>query len=849
MDQVREALRLASWGFNVLPAAYREKSPVVKWTAWQSRRTDEMLRRWFNGRASNYWVMGGSMSGVVVLDIDNPEADRWWRDVAGIGEAMDRTACVRTSEKQPGWWGHHYYFRIKRGEEGGARFPAWSNHPEKGPEGIVIDDAPSFDVRGDGTGVIAPPSIHESGVAYEWVRSPEALVDAPEQLEKAFWQRGGAGGPQHRPGAARVQKSGSGGAGAGAVAIRSTLTALLERPAGAGGRNNWLSKVAGHYAKQFRGMRDLYDWHCRMANRMLDPELEEEEFAKTVGSIWESEHQNHPERAMGPDSGFLGSGDYTIICSAKQGDEYTTAEYADFDLDVQGVIDEGDGKRAYDLVVMRKRDRQKLPALLEGSQLADSKQLETWLAGLGVSVMPPEQIAPRVGSPGIRLRRYLEAQGAPLSKATDHLGWHPGLGFVTFDSLITSEGRQDLAGIRPSPRIRGWGDWNYGFAGDEAEALDVLRWVMEFREPQYAAVFSAWLTAVILKGQFESELFPIFSIESRAETGKSRGFFALMMQLFGNRQGPGQSTVPAMRDIISSNSNGAAWIDDATRLDKYGELLREMVVEGSVSKKAQDRTGNESVKLRSALLVTGEGLGSMTSEPAIQDRFVRVLSMPSPKGRMSDRDPGVPQILEIDRLNEKYGKDLSRLAGWVVAAVLREGAEIAEHRRYQTEPGRIGAVNGVLRSAARVFASVIGDTFWVRFVDEYCESRRSEDNLPFLVAEILPYALRQVTVAAGAPRGAYGAVWVDDTGIVQVSAGSVADAWNRRPNLTDREKQLGSAQAIGMDLTTIGAGPRVTHRLVHTGVSHEGKQFKQYRALSPEWSKRVLELTELGELA
>src|SRR5204863_7144266 len=80
----------------------------------------------------------------------------------------------------------HYYFRVREGDA----CPSWGGHDLEDTEGV------HFDVRSDGTGVIIPPSIHESGNPYEWVRGLEAILPLPNALRgrDAEPTAGGAGG-------------------------------------------------------------------------------------------------------------------------------------------------------------------------------------------------------------------------------------------------------------------------------------------------------------------------------------------------------------------------------------------------------------------------------------------------------------------------------------------------------------------------------------------------------------------------------------------------------------------------------------------------------------------------------
>ena len=142
------------------------------------------------------------------------------------------------------------------------------------PNGEPVANAklqPGVDLKANGGYVVAPGSLHVSGQRYRWVSRPASRsVMVP-------WPTG-------------ALPSASGDApGTQAPADRSRLAPLLASPAEPGGRNDWLTAVAGHYAKAFE-WRDVFDFHMAQANASLSEPLEPGELAKTSDSIWGAEH-------------------------------------------------------------------------------------------------------------------------------------------------------------------------------------------------------------------------------------------------------------------------------------------------------------------------------------------------------------------------------------------------------------------------------------------------------------------------------------------------------------------------------------------------------------------------------
>lgn len=734
------AQELAAQGLQVLPAAYKDKAPIVPWTKFQERRTDGLLAQWFGSQDRNYWILTGHMSGVVVLDCDNEEAERYWREEKGLGDELDRTACVKTRQ------GHHYYFRC-----GDERISSWSMHPTK-----EQPELPSFDVRAEKTGVIAPPSVHESGHVYEWVRPLADAVEVPDALRRG---QEAAGVSQGEAGAA----SGS----EGPSVVRSMLSTLLSNPPGreGDGRNVWLSKVAGHYAKQYRGQRDAYETQCKIAHDLIPKGLGEAEYRKTIESIWNKEHEEHQERELDEDTGWLASGQDVILTQVrvKSADgksyEYTLAPWSDFDIQARGVIEDESDNVLFDVVLVRKRQKDRVEAVLPARMLGDSKKLAGWLAGYGVAVMPPDNLYPMAGTVGARLLRYLNSQEAPRARMAAALGWNEETeGFLTFDEVIRADGPHPHEGVRPDPllKISKRAPFKYGFEGGEEAAREVLKEVLTFHDETTASIFGAWWAACLLKPQIEARtaLFPFAAIEAASESGKTTGFFSLMMGLNGNIQGETQGTKASSRDTMGSHKSGIVWTDDLDDPQFLHELLRTATAGGSMMKKGQDNTQNVVIQLVSPIVISGESLG-LSGQKALLDRAV-MIKAPSPVGRVSKKDPARPQWDDIVELRERYPAargGLAVVAGSLVSMALREVGQIAGAlRACKRGQGRAADKAAVLGAGARLLDALCGhDGAWDGQGEHYQRVlawQEEQDPLTHkpwdntLTLTILPWALR-----------------------------------------------------------------------------------------------------------
>ena len=160
-------------GFSVVPLAPNSKRPALdSWDEFQSRRPtpDEVQKWWGDRQQHGVAIVCGQVSGIVVLDIDNPE--KFGVALQTIGGTLPDTPIVRTRK---GW---HLYFqyppnRIVRRHD---RLNDWG-----------------AELRGDGCYVVAPPTVID-GHRYHWATrkgkcmalGEVPIAECPEWLLDAF---------------------------------------------------------------------------------------------------------------------------------------------------------------------------------------------------------------------------------------------------------------------------------------------------------------------------------------------------------------------------------------------------------------------------------------------------------------------------------------------------------------------------------------------------------------------------------------------------------------------------------------------------------------------------------------
>jgi replicative DNA helicase len=232
LERARDYVRR---GFSVIPLEPRGKRPIVAWKEFQSRRpTDDELVAWFT-EPRNIGIVTGEISGIDVIDVDS-------RDALDIATKLGLPTCpvVKTAR------GFHFFF---------AHEPGVGNFQER-------DDLPGIDLRAEGGFVVAPPSVHETGVVYRWEGEDRPLQPLPRWI------------------LADVQTS--------AQVVKIPVPTLYTG-ADEGSRNQSLARLVGSWAAtmpiEFALPAALY-W----ARNLCRPSMDDREVDRTVRSIYAKEH-------------------------------------------------------------------------------------------------------------------------------------------------------------------------------------------------------------------------------------------------------------------------------------------------------------------------------------------------------------------------------------------------------------------------------------------------------------------------------------------------------------------------------------------------------------------------------
>lgn len=175
-DWLTAAVRYSDRGFSIIPV--KGKHPAIPtWKPYQMRlpSTTEVTD-WHKGiPGAGIAIVTGALSDLVVVDIDGPlESGLTLLEENGID--IPKTTTVRTAG------GYHLWFA----------------HPGiavKSPSAILANEAVKIDIRGDGAYIVAPPSVHPSGVRYEFQYEADVLPAFPPALLRLLRSQRQSDGP------------------------------------------------------------------------------------------------------------------------------------------------------------------------------------------------------------------------------------------------------------------------------------------------------------------------------------------------------------------------------------------------------------------------------------------------------------------------------------------------------------------------------------------------------------------------------------------------------------------------------------------------------------------------------
>ena len=239
-NRLKAALEYIDQGFSVIPCGV-DKKPLTLWTEYQNRRaTETEVRGWFQRWPDmNIGIVTGTISGLAAIDADSPAAVKWCE------ENLSKTPTVTTGR------GRHYYCRY---------IPGVRNQ--------VDINGLKLDLRGSAGYIIAPPSIHESGVIYEWVKGKELEALPLAELPDIVLAKGLRG----------------------KTPVKKLLGGVSE-----GARNDSLTRIAGTFFALGHDFDETVN-ACLEWNEQNSPPMPEKEVRDTVKSIHSTDLRNNRDK-------------------------------------------------------------------------------------------------------------------------------------------------------------------------------------------------------------------------------------------------------------------------------------------------------------------------------------------------------------------------------------------------------------------------------------------------------------------------------------------------------------------------------------------------------------------------
>jgi hypothetical protein len=159
---LRTALQLARRGLHVFPCNPAGKTPATLHGYKDATRDPAVIETWWRRVPSyNVAVATGRVSGIIVVDIDNEDAETRIKELEADYSPLPATVESITSR------GRHLFFKC----------------PEQEVRNSTGKVALGVDIRASGGYVLVPPSVHPCGKPYAWsVDSAPIFAELPQWL-------------------------------------------------------------------------------------------------------------------------------------------------------------------------------------------------------------------------------------------------------------------------------------------------------------------------------------------------------------------------------------------------------------------------------------------------------------------------------------------------------------------------------------------------------------------------------------------------------------------------------------------------------------------------------------------
>lgn len=271
-------------GFHPIPCAPRSKRPLVEWKRYQEEPPlpEELSVWWEEHPDANIALVLGR--GTFAIDLDGAEAAEVLLEAEGI-QLPEEAPRSRTAS------GFHVFLAT----------------PHPIPDRVALlstnGGKPQVDVRGVGI-VVVPPSVHPTGVSYQWIHSLSLpLPRAPEQLLHLIQM--GRRGPLE--------------AETAPTWMLGALQGVAE-----GQRDVVCTRLAGYFLGKGLPIELVEALLVETFGRRCRPPFPREDIHKCVRSIASRESKNGEDRASALEPLTLGASLDTLLRQIESGPPHTT---------------------------------------------------------------------------------------------------------------------------------------------------------------------------------------------------------------------------------------------------------------------------------------------------------------------------------------------------------------------------------------------------------------------------------------------------------------------------------------------------------------------------------------------
>ncbi len=282
--KLEAALEYLDRGWSVIPIKPDAKRPAIKWKDFQEQHpTEEQVVEWWTKWPDyDIAIITGQISGIAVVDCDNPEALE-----KALGAGMRSPIRVKTKR------GVHLYFEhpcdgIRRGPRAGIN--------STGSDWPKIN---GLDFRGDGSYALLPPSKNyewDIGVGLDWDDLPiwkdwRPTLPVMDGNDFVFAELDLSSVDPMHPDEFISEWDRT------AKFVREHFPSSLKIPSGLGnGRNERVMKFISESILEGYWGADLRLRGIAFMNEFFETPLDEREFDATVQSMEQAERRNHPDR-------------------------------------------------------------------------------------------------------------------------------------------------------------------------------------------------------------------------------------------------------------------------------------------------------------------------------------------------------------------------------------------------------------------------------------------------------------------------------------------------------------------------------------------------------------------------